>query len=119
MHGQLPRALGSMVPETWVAEFASTSSAAAKATIPPLPNAPGCDASATKEAPPDLVEALDCARTLLVPVAARQRERASQAAAERASNSTKKKPLNINIPLHGPRLEVILAWLAAVHLMEF
>ena len=99
--------------------FASTSSAAAKATIPLLPNAPGCDASAIKQAPADLVEALDCARILLVPVAARQRERASQAAAERASNSTKKKPLNINIPLHGPRVEIILAWLAAVHLMEF
>ena len=58
--------------------FASRSSAAAKATIPPLPNAPGCDASAIKQAPAALVEALDCARISLVPVAARQRERASR-----------------------------------------
>ena len=29
-----------------------------------------------------------------------------------------KKPLSINIPLHGPRVEIILAWLGAVHLPE-
>ncbi|KIJ06777.1 hypothetical protein PAXINDRAFT_91489, partial [Paxillus involutus ATCC 200175] len=63
-------------------------------------------------------EALDCARMLLVPVAARQRERIVKAAAEKASGGNKKKPLNINIPLHGPRVEIILAWLAAVHLVE-
>ncbi|KAF8554353.1 hypothetical protein OG21DRAFT_1412750 [Imleria badia] len=99
--------------------FASTSSAATATPAPSL-NSHGRDVpSAVKLARGDLVEALDCARILLVPVAARQKERASQAAAERASNSTKKKPLNINIPLHGPRVEIILAWLAAVHLVEF
>lgn len=65
----------------------------------------------------DLVEALDCVRMLLAPVARRQKERASKAAADKASNGNKK-PLNINIPLHGPRVEIILAWFAAVHLVE-
>lgn len=75
------------------------------------------------EAPPsgpggvDLQETLDCIRILLAPVAARQKQRAEIAAAEKA-NGNKKKPLNINIPLHGPRVEIILAWLGAVHLVE-
>ena len=60
---------------------------------------------------PDAVEALDSARILLAPVAKRQRERA-----EKAGSEEKKKPVAINIPLHGPRVEVILAWLGAVHL---
>ena len=59
---------------------------------------------------------------LLVPVAAKQKEKAGKAAAEKAAEKaagkTKKKPLSINIPLHGPRVEIILAWLAAVHLVE-
>lgn len=116
----------------------------------------------------ELVEALDYARMLLVPVVARQKERAEKAALDRAvangkkkqaqisasSSSTsspksnpattssgsgspnlggstgtgsgtkngggekKKKPLSINIPLHGPRVEILLAWLAGVHLTE-
>ncbi|KAK0479636.1 hypothetical protein IW261DRAFT_1478426 [Armillaria novae-zelandiae] len=65
----------------------------------------------------DADEALDCARILLAPVVNRQRERAERAAADRAAGA-KKKPLQINIPLHGPRVEVILAWLGAVHLPE-
>ncbi|KAG7451836.1 uncharacterized protein BT62DRAFT_940797 [Guyanagaster necrorhizus] len=65
----------------------------------------------------DADEALDCARILLAPVVHRQRERAEKAAAEKAAGP-KKKPLQINIPLHGPRVEVILAWLGAVHLPE-
>jgi hypothetical protein len=65
----------------------------------------------------DAVEALDSARILLAPVAKRQRERAEKAAADKASGG-KKKPVPINIPLHGPRVEVILAWLGAVHLPE-
>jgi len=71
----------------------------------------------------DLVEALDHARMLLVPVAAKQREKADKAAAEKAAEraagkNNKKKPVSINIPLHGPRVEVIMAWLGAVHLPE-
>ncbi|KAG1742763.1 uncharacterized protein EDB91DRAFT_1037121, partial [Suillus paluster] len=66
----------------------------------------------------DLIEALDCARILLVPVAARQKERAEKAAAEKVKAGNKKKPLNFNIPLHGPRVEIILAWFAAVHVVE-
>jgi len=56
-------------------------------------------------------------RTLLAPVVARQRERAERAANAKLL-SDKKKPAPINIPLHGPRVEIILAWLAAVHLPE-
>ena len=98
--------------DSWSTPYASTSSAPA-----PFSNTPGRDVpSALKQA---LVDALDCMRILLVPVAARQKQRVSQAVAEKASNNTKKKPLNINIPLHGPRVEIILAWLAAVHLVEF
>ncbi|KAI0931179.1 hypothetical protein AcV5_005275 [Taiwanofungus camphoratus] len=68
----------------------------------------------------DLVEALDCARILLAPVVTRQREKAERVAAEKAVAKAKgkKKPLNINIPLHGPRVEIVLAWLGAVHLTE-
>jgi hypothetical protein len=64
----------------------------------------------------DADETLDCARILLAPVVARQQERTGKAAVEKAAGSNKKKPLSINIPLHGPRVEIILAWLGAVHL---
>ena len=68
----------------------------------------------------DLFVALDCIRILLAPVAKRQRERAEKATAvsKSGSDGTKKNPLTINIPLHGPRVEIILAWLGAVHLVE-
>ena len=66
-----------------------------------------------------LLEALDAARILLAPVAKRQREKAEAVAAEKANGKSKnKKPLNINIPLHGPRVEIVLAWMAAVFLCE-
>ncbi|KAG1830899.1 hypothetical protein EV424DRAFT_247641 [Suillus variegatus] len=78
-------------------------------------NTPSSTFSGSRE---DLLEALDCARILLVPVAARQKERAEKAAAEKIKAGNKKKPLNFNIPLHGPRVEIILAWFAAVHLVE-
>lgn len=66
----------------------------------------------------DLLEALDCARILLAPVLNRQRERAEKVAADKATGTNKRKPLTINIPLHGPRVEVVLAWMGAVHLFE-
>ena len=66
---------------------------------------------------PDAAEALDCARILLAPVYKRQRERAEKAVMEKNAGG-KKKPVPINIPLHGPRVEIILAWLGAVHLPE-
>ncbi|KAI0789458.1 hypothetical protein C8Q75DRAFT_866195 [Abortiporus biennis] len=71
----------------------------------------------------DLVQALDCARILLNPVAARQRERlalqkSSSLKKSSASNGGKKKHLSINIPLHGPRVEILMAWIGAVHLVE-
>lgn len=55
---------------------------------------------------------LKAVRTLLGPVAKRQRERAEQ-----ALNGEKKKG-PINIPLHGPRVEIILGWLGATHLPD-
>ena len=86
----------------------------------------------------DRAEALDCARIILAPVAERQRGRVEQNALEKrnllssssSSSSTngdgmgknpkaRAKSLPINIPLHGPRVEVVLAWLAAVWLVEF
>ena len=82
----------------------------------------------------DLAESLDCARIILAPVAERQRERAEQGALEKrnlssssssssingdgAGRKARAKSLPINIPLHGPRVEVVLAWLAAVWLVE-
>lgn len=96
----------------------SSSSSAVHASNPPS----GRDTPSSAEERVDLVEALDCARMLLVPVAHKQKEKADKAAAEkaaeRAAGKMKKKPMSINIPLHGPRVEIILAWLAAVHLVE-
>ncbi|KAI9510763.1 hypothetical protein F5148DRAFT_976267 [Russula earlei] len=72
----------------------------------------------------DLAEALDCARIILAPVAERKRTRADSGAMEKRKLSDgtgkkgKAKPPPINIPLHGPRVEVMLAWLAAVWLVE-
>jgi hypothetical protein len=87
----------------------------------------------------DLVESLDCARIILAPVVERQRVRAEQSAFEKklssrsssssssltsvggcsgSSENTRKKPLPITIPLHGPRVEIVLAWMAAVWLVE-
>ena len=64
----------------------------------------------------NLEEALDNLRIILLPVITRQKQRVEKAAAEKALD--KKEPVPINIPLHGPRVEVFLAWLAAVHLPE-
>ncbi|KAJ3853932.1 hypothetical protein EV368DRAFT_37856 [Lentinula lateritia] len=73
---------------------------------------------------PEAADALDSLRILLAPVIARQRERAEAAAAEKKEKTKGKRkgsqdsPIPLNIPLHGPRVEVVLAWLAAVHLPE-
>lgn len=77
---------------------------------------------------PDAADVLDCVRILLSPVARRQKERSEKVAAEKAAgsgggaagagNGGKKKPIPINIPLHGPRVEIVLAWLGAVHFPE-
>ena len=72
-----------------------------------------------------LREALDAMRILLAPVLKRQWEKADRAAAEKngtgagaagggGKGGKSKKPLNINIPLHGPRVEIVLAWVAAL-----
>jgi hypothetical protein len=64
----------------------------------------------------DSSHVLDCARILLAPVVKRQKERALQAAADKAAGI--KKPPPVHIPLHGPRVEIILAWLGAVQFPE-
>lgn len=64
-----------------------------------------------------LMENLDCARILLAPVVAKIKEKAEKALAEKASGVEGRSP-PISIPLHGPRVEILLAWLAAVHLPE-
>jgi len=64
-----------------------------------------------------LMQSLDYLRILLQPVAKRRRERV-EIEQEEAAAGRKKKGLSISIPLHGPRVEIILAWLAAVHLVE-
>jgi hypothetical protein len=64
-----------------------------------------------------LMQSLDYLRILLQPVAKRQKERV-EVEQEEAAVGKKKKGLSISIPLHGPRVEIILAWLAAVHLVE-
>jgi hypothetical protein len=87
------------------------------ATLPPRsPTRPSTPTSIRDMS--ELAQALDCLRILLAPVVRRQRERSEKQRAEKASEKAKKKSMPINIPLHGPRVEVILAWMAAVHLVE-
>ncbi|KAH0591427.1 hypothetical protein H2248_001504 [Termitomyces sp. 'cryptogamus'] len=85
-------------------------------TPPPPPPPSSASISGSYSWPSvDGTRVLDCARILLAPVAKRQRLRAAM---ERTSRLAKKKPSMISIPLHGPRVEIILAWLGAVHLPE-
>ncbi|KAJ6609256.1 hypothetical protein B0H10DRAFT_2065227, partial [Mycena sp. CBHHK59/15] len=82
---------------------------------------PSLTRSATPAAPSPHAQALNGARILLAPVLARQRARENERANLNSSkkngkNGANKKPMSINIPLHGPRVDVILAWLGAVHL---
>jgi hypothetical protein len=98
---------------------AQGSSSAATHPVGPTPSS-GHETPTSNSSRVDLVEALDSIRILLAPVAKRQRERAEKANAltKSGSGSAKKNPLTINIPLHGPRVEIVLAWLGAVHLVE-
>ncbi|PCH34333.1 hypothetical protein WOLCODRAFT_135649 [Wolfiporia cocos MD-104 SS10] len=75
----------------------------------------------TPSSPPervDLAESLDCARILLAPVVARQQERRGRATSDKMGADGRELPFNLGFPLHGPRVEIILAWLGAVHLPE-
>ncbi|KAJ6576578.1 hypothetical protein DFH09DRAFT_1361496 [Mycena vulgaris] len=74
--------------------------------------------SATPVAPSPHAQALNSARILLAPVVARQRARENERANLNKKNGKTgtKKPMSINIPLHGPRVDVILAWLGAVQI---
>ena len=122
-------------------------SGSSSSLVPPTPSSSVLGLEVESETAPgpatpgfDLVESLDCARIILAPVVERQRGRAEQSALEKklssrsssscssltsvgggagaAGETTRKKPLPINIPLHGPRVEIVLAWLAAVWLVE-
>jgi hypothetical protein len=141
------RVLPAPGPGAWLVDSlsASTSSSASGSTstpaltlLTPTPSRRGTPSPSPVPAShggiDDLAEALDCARIVLAPVAERQRARAEQNALEKrklssssssssasgdgAGNKGRMKPLPINIPLHGPRVEVVLAWLAAVRLVE-
>lgn len=63
---------------------------------------------------------LDCLRILLAPVVNRQRVRKGETG--KTSNgkgaANNQKTLSVNIPLHGPRVDLALAYIAAVHLPE-
>ena len=133
--------LDPLAPSTSSSGFGSGSSSA---LVPPTPSLPMLGLEAEPETGPgfDLVESLDCARIILAPVVERQRARAEQSALEKklssrsssssssltsvggcgsgsgSSEKTRKKPLPITIPLHGPRVEIVLAWLAAVWMVE-
>ncbi|KAG6907474.1 hypothetical protein DXG01_008810 [Tephrocybe rancida] len=94
-----------------------SSSGSGSTSTPPPPPSTASSTFAGPWPPVDRAKALDCARMLLAPVAKRQRLKAERAASEKV-NGTKKKPSTVSIPLHGPRVEIILAWLGAVHLPE-
>ncbi|KAI0778947.1 hypothetical protein BD413DRAFT_465904 [Trametes elegans] len=124
-------------PSTFGVNGSSSSSSVAAPPPPPSPPPP-----ASRPSPPpsthepaapreELRASLDAARILLAPVARRQREKATTEKAGNGSpggggaggagacaSASAKKPLNINIPLHGPRVEIVLAWMAAVFLCE-
>ncbi|KAF8206340.1 hypothetical protein K438DRAFT_1817027 [Mycena galopus ATCC 62051] len=70
--------------------------------------------SRTPTAPSPNAQALNGARILLAPVVARQRARELEK--KKMAKTGAKKPISINIPLHGPRVDVILAWLGAVQI---
>jgi hypothetical protein len=137
--------LDSLEPSASSSASGSTSaSALALAFSPPTPSTqsrrptPSPSPTPAPQGTIDLIEALDCARIILAPVVERQRARAAEQSAlekrkfsssssssssssgggEGEKEKAKLKPLPINIPLHGPRVDVVLAWLAAVWLVE-
>jgi hypothetical protein len=63
---------------------------------------------------------LDCLRILLAPVVNRQRVRREETVGSTngQNSANNKKGITINIPLHGPRVDLVLAYIAAVHLHE-
>ncbi|KAJ7126913.1 hypothetical protein C8R44DRAFT_107990 [Mycena epipterygia] len=90
-----------------------------KSTSSSSSTSPSPTRSATPLAPSPHAQALNSARILLAPVAARQRARENERVNlnnKKNGKSSAKKPMSINIPLHGPRVDVILAWLGAVQI---
>lgn len=121
----------------------SSSGVGTSSAIATRSSSPSINPPASTSSRPDAADALDSLRILLAPVIARRKERIEAAAAERekerattaganskavalkgkgtvalAGASSPKKSIPINIPLHGPRVEIVLAWLGAVHLPE-
>ncbi|KAK7033187.1 CRAL-TRIO-N domain-containing protein [Favolaschia claudopus] len=86
--------------DTSASSSSSTSPAGTRATTP--------------TAPSPHAQALNSARILLAPVVARQRAR--EVERKKNAKAGNKKPVPINIPLHGPRVDVVLAWLGAVQI---
>ncbi|KLO04992.1 hypothetical protein SCHPADRAFT_884129 [Schizopora paradoxa] len=105
-------------------DLAASSSSAGPSTSngkTPLQSGRGTPVSNEDERKKDLHVALESLRILLAPVITKQRDRAERAAQAKQmvqANGTKKKAPVINIPLHGPRVEIILAWIASVHLPQ-
>ncbi|KAF7316792.1 CRAL-TRIO-N domain-containing protein [Mycena chlorophos] len=75
-------------------------------------SSPSATRATTPVPPSPHAQALNSLRILLAPVLAHQREREEER--NRPKKGAKKAP-SINIPLHGPRVDIILAWIAAVH----
>ena len=100
-----------------------SSSDASRCQTPDTASPGSCDQPSSPTSPTmisrrhDATHALDCARILLAPVVKKRMEKAERERMEKAAG-VKKKIAPIHIPLHGPRVEVILAWLGAVHLPE-
>ncbi|KAJ7678891.1 hypothetical protein DFH06DRAFT_1165159 [Mycena polygramma] len=101
---------GSTVPEATLCDIGPNGTSASSSSS----TSPSQTRAATPTAPSLHAQALNSARILLAPVAARQR--ASENEKKKNAKSGTKKPMSINIPLHGPRVDVILAWLGAVQL---
>jgi hypothetical protein len=68
----------------------------------------------------DLRASLDSARMLLAPIVQQRRQKAEHATNKKRtmSNGGELAKVPLQIPLHGPRVEIILAWLGAIHIPE-
>ncbi|KAL5536055.1 hypothetical protein ACEPAF_4160 [Sanghuangporus sanghuang] len=75
-------------------------------------------APASTDTQSDLRTTLEHLRFLLAPMHNRLRKRAERAANEKARGEEGKKSAPLSLALHSARVEVILAWLGAVHLPE-
>jgi len=126
-----------LAPSTSSSDLSSGSSSSSALVIPGL----GLEVEPETSPGFDLVESLNCARIILAPLVEWQRALAEQSALKKlssrlfssscslasvggcgsgggSSENTRKKPLLTTIPLHGPRVEIVLVWMATVWLAE-